>query len=191
MNVLTAAEEASVMKKKRCFWWFFPFNFLPFFFFLNQNHVFGKSLKSFTLFYFKIWLSGYFYSSILNLFKIILFFFIKMKTLFINWLIQLISQQSIRFLSEISDHTDETVLVIFIVCHSPRESTCSSLHPHLCMLRFSWASPIFWLESIFLSQRQHRSISGNGYTMRALEVSVWLWRLLISHPPIMCLIAHR
>lgn len=132
MNVLTAAEEASVMKKKRCFWWFFPFDFLPFFFFLNQNHVFGKSLKSFTLFYFKIWLSGYFYSSILNLFKIILFFFIKMKTLFINWLIQLISQQSIRFLSEISDHTDETVLVIFIVCHSPRESTCSPLHIFAC-----------------------------------------------------------
>lgn len=41
-------------------------------------------MKNFALFYVKRWLSGYFYSSIPNLVKIILFFLIKMKEQFIN-----------------------------------------------------------------------------------------------------------
>lgn len=58
MNVLAAAAEASVMKKKGAFGDPFPLIFI--FVILNQNHIFRKSMKSSTLFYFNeemvIWL---------------------------------------------------------------------------------------------------------------------------------------
>lgn len=57
MNVLAAAEEASVMKKSA---FCDPFPLIFIFVILNQNHIFRKSMKKPTLFYFNkemvIWL---------------------------------------------------------------------------------------------------------------------------------------
>lgn len=129
-------------------------------------------MKSFALVYFKRELSGYFCFSIPNLVKVILFFLIKMKELFINWLVQMMSEQSIRFISGISDNINGTVLLSSLFAISQVSQLV-----HLYILIQVFLSFPKFLASIFLSQRQHHSISGIGYTMRALEVFLKLWRL--------------